>query len=213
MRPPIASLARGRRCDSPRRPAPAGRSSSATTTTRTSTRRSRRWSRAAALLRDGRHLDPREEAPGRRRRYAIEVDGDQRDEYPQVLTRVDIVHVARGDGRPGVGGPARDRAVGDEVLPGQRDALGGRDRGPPRLPDALHGRRAEGGIGRGDRDGAEPPTGRDRLVRRQRPGGLSRTGSARSRSSAGTSCASRSTSPRWGPTSGGSTAGSPGSSP
>ena len=40
----------------------------------------------------------------------------------------------RGPRRRGGGDPPGDRAVGHEVLPGQRDDLGGRDRGPPRVP-------------------------------------------------------------------------------
>ena len=56
-------------------------------------------------------------------------------EYPQVFTEIDVVHEVVGRGHLGGGDPALDRAVGDEVLPGQRDALGRRDRGPPPLPD------------------------------------------------------------------------------
>ena len=66
-------------------------------------------------------------------RYAVHVEAEQRDEYPQVLTRVRVVHEVEGPGRRGGGDPPRDRAVGHEVLPGQRDDLGRRDRGPPRL--------------------------------------------------------------------------------
>ena len=69
--------------------------------------------------------------------YEIHVTGSQRDEYPQVFTEIDVVHeVDRA--RPVRGGdPPLHRAVGDEVLPGQRDALGRRDRGPPPLPDPV----------------------------------------------------------------------------
>ena len=62
----------------------------------------------------------------------MRVEASQRDEYPQVLTRIDVTHESKGRWSGGRR-PTRDRAVGDEVLPGQRDALGRRDRGPPRL--------------------------------------------------------------------------------
>ena len=59
----------------------------------------------------------------------------QRKEYPQVFTRIDLIHEVTGPGRDRGGRPPLHRAVGDEVLPGQRDAGDGRDRDPPRLPD------------------------------------------------------------------------------
>ena len=71
-------------------------------------------------------------------RYEIHVEATQRDEYPQILTRVDVDPRGRGPGRRRGGDPPRDRAVGDEVLPGQRDALGRRDRGPPPLRRPQH---------------------------------------------------------------------------
>ena len=69
-------------------------------------------------------------------RYEIHVGGEQRDEYPQVLTEVDVTHEVEGTGPVDEAAIRRaHRAVGDQVLPGQRDALGRRDRGPPPLPD------------------------------------------------------------------------------
>ena len=70
-------------------------------------------------------------------RYEVEASGSQRDEYPQVFTEIDVVHVVHGT-RPVRGGdPPRDRAVRDEVLPGQRDDLGRGDGRAPPLPDLV----------------------------------------------------------------------------
>ena len=40
--------------------------------------------------------DPREEAPGHRHATTIEAHAEQRDEYPQILTKVEVVHVVEG---------------------------------------------------------------------------------------------------------------------
>ena len=82
----------------------------------------------ARLLGDGR----RARSPSKKRqaieRYEIDAVGQQRDEYPQVLTEVTVTHEVWGTGPRRGGHPSRDRAVGDEVLPGQRDGLGRSDR-------------------------------------------------------------------------------------
>ena len=74
--------------------------------------------------------------------YRIHVKGSQRDEYPQVFTEIDVVHEFVGTRPVGGGAPPLHRAVGDEVLPGQRDDLGRGDRRPPPLPDLVARRRA-----------------------------------------------------------------------
>jgi len=57
-------------------------------------------------------------------RDEVHATASQRDEYPQVFTEITLVHEVWG-GQPQRGrDPARDRAVRDEVLSSQRDALG-----------------------------------------------------------------------------------------
>ena len=82
-------------------------------------------------------VDRAQEAPGRRALPRSTSVGEQRDEYPQVFTEID--RHARGRGaRPLRGGdPPLHRAVGDQVLPGQRDGLGRGHGRPPPLPDPF----------------------------------------------------------------------------
>ena len=75
------------------------------------------------VLGDGRRLDRWPRSARRSTRYEIHVRGDQRDEYPQVFTRIDVVHEVEGPASRARRHPPLDRAVGDEVLPGQRDAV------------------------------------------------------------------------------------------
>ena len=173
------ALARSRRCSPPSPPARRWTSS------RSPGRSARPWSATRSTAR-----------------------GSQRDEYPQVFTEIDVVHESSRDRTLRGGDPPRDRAVGDEVLPGQRDDLGRGDGRPSPLPDPSTGsgpsrRRA------GDLDRAVPPARRpaaltsavaDRLL-------ASGTGESRARGR-GSRCGSRGPAP----TSAGSTAGSPGSS-
>ena len=91
--------------------------------------------------------------------YEIHVTGSQRDEYPQVFTEIHVVHELTG-ARP-VGGrhPARHRTVRDQVLPGQRDALGRGDRRAPSLCHPLDRHNAPRGLRRGRRDRPVRPAG------------------------------------------------------
>ena len=68
--------------------------------------------------------------------YRVEVARRPAHRVSAGLHRIDVVHVVA---RSVVLEAAmrRDRAVSRQVLPGQRDDLGRRDRGPPPLPDAL----------------------------------------------------------------------------
>ena len=102
-------------------------------------------------------------------RYEVHAVGDQRDEYPQVLTEVDRHARGLGHGHLRAGDPALHRAVGDEVLPGQRDGLGRRDRRSiTATAIRCDGRGAEGGRGRGRRDRPLPPPRHPRAEARLR---------------------------------------------
>ena len=72
--------------------------------------------------------------------YRVETTADQKDTYPQVFTRVDVIHVVEGEGIVHGRRPPRGGAVGAQVLPGERDARRGHGRDPPRLPDRGAGR-------------------------------------------------------------------------
>ena len=102
-----------------------------------------------------------------KKRQAVETTastsaGDQRDEYPQVFTEIDVVHEVERPRPLGGRDPPLHRAVGDEVLPGQRDDVGRRDGRPPPLRDPFDGRDAVRGRGRGHRDGPVRPARRAR---------------------------------------------------
>ena len=103
--------------------------------------------------------------------YEIHVRGSQRDEYPQVFTEIEVVHAFVGPNLSEAAIRRSDRAVGDEVLPGQRDGLGRGDGRPPPLPDLVARGEALRGRGRGDRDRAVRPARHPRgpEVRRSTP--------------------------------------------
>ena len=92
--------------------------------------------------------------------YHIHVSGEQRDEYPQVFTEIVVVHEVGGRDLSRGSDPPLHRTVGDEVLPGQRDAVGGRHDDPPSLPDPFDGDEPVRGGGRGRRDGPVRSAGR-----------------------------------------------------
>ena len=98
-------------------------------------------------------------------RYEIRVRAEQRDEYPQVLHPGRGRPRGRGTRGQRDGHPALHRAVGHEVLPGQRDDLGRRDRGPSRLPGHRDRPRAVRRDRRGHRDRPVPATGRAARLR------------------------------------------------
>ena len=68
-------------------------------------------------------------------RYEVHAVGDPARRVPAGADRGDRHARGVGPGPRRGRDPPGDRAVGDEVLPGQRDGLGRRDRGPPPLPD------------------------------------------------------------------------------
>lgn len=91
--------------------------------------------------------------------YEIHVSGSQRDEYPQVFTEIDVTHEVTGTS---LSEAAIRRAIqlsATKYCPVQRDALGGRDRRPPPLPDPLDRTGAVRGRGRGRRHGPVCSTG------------------------------------------------------
>ena len=69
--------------------------------------------------------------------YGSTSSGMQRDEYPQVFTEITVTHEVMGPGPVRAGDPPLHRAVGDQVLPGQRDALGRATRRPPPVPRSI----------------------------------------------------------------------------
>ena len=128
------------RCSSWRRRAPAT-SSRSTSGRRTraaarSRRCSPRWPRARRWTSS---RSPRKKRQAIER-YEVEATRQPARRVPAGLHRDRPRPRGPGHGPVGGGDPPRDRAVGDEVLPGQRDALGRGDRRPPPLPDLLDGR-------------------------------------------------------------------------
>ena len=83
------------------------------------------------LRRDGRGLDPAQEAPGRSARTASRRPPTSGTTIPRCSTRIDLIHVVEGEDRRRTPSTARG-AVGAEVLPGQRDARRGPGGDPPR---------------------------------------------------------------------------------
>ena len=118
----------------------------------------------AACIGDGRRLDrwPRSARPSTR--YEIEVTGTSATSTRRSTPRSTSRTRSMAHGISEAADPAGDRAVGDEVLPGQRDALGRRDGRPPPLPDPLRGGGAVRGRGRGHLDRPVPTARRGRLI-------------------------------------------------
>ena len=92
--------------------------------------------------------------------YRVEVSGTQRDEYPQVYARSRRHARGRRPGPVGGGDPPRDRAVGAQVLPGQRDGVGGCHDRAPSVQDPFRGGGQLRHRGRGDLHRPVPPAGR-----------------------------------------------------
>ena len=89
---------------------------------------------------DGRHLD-RERSARPSTATRSRSSGSQRDEYPQVFTEIDSSTSSTGPACPRRRSAAH-RAVRDEVLPGQRDALGRGDGRPSPVPRSRPSGRA-----------------------------------------------------------------------
>jgi hypothetical protein len=95
-------------------------------------------------------------------RYSIHARAEQRDDYPQVFTRIEVVHEVEG---PGIDPEAIRRCIElqPRSTPGQHDALGRRDRGAS--PDAGRAaRRAARRRGDGHGPDRRPDVSDDRLV-------------------------------------------------
>ncbi len=106
--------------------------------------------------------------------YRVEVSGTQRDEYPQVYTRGRRHARGRRPRSVGGGDPPRDRAVGAEVLPGQRDGVRGCHDRPSPLQDPFRGGGQLRHRGRGDLHRPVPQAGRRRVAISARRGSCRR---------------------------------------
>ena len=93
--------------------------------------------RARGVHGDGRHLDRGQEAPGDRRRTRSRRAAASATSTRRSITEIELVHVVHGTGLSEAAIRRVDRAVRDEVLPGQRDALGRGDGRASPLPDRV----------------------------------------------------------------------------